>query len=121
MVVFVIKEIRRRKNISQYKLSQMTDISRTYIRNLEKNKYCNPSINILSLIAEALNVNIKDLFYTELDIDKLKKEMNRRIDKFGLNSQEALEISQIIDLLINVKMHKKRRTRIDFKAFYFLS
>lgn len=106
MIIFVIKMLRENKNISQYKLSQMTDISRTYLRNLENNKKCNPSIYILSLIAEALEVNVKDLFYSELDIKSLKKEMYHRIDKYGLDSKEVMEISQIIDLLINVKMKK---------------
>lgn len=107
MFVFVIKQLREKKKISQYKLSQMTDISRTYIRNLENNKVSNPTMHILSLIAEALEVNIKDLFYTELDLENLRKEMYRIIDEYGINSKEALEISQVIDLLINIKMDKK--------------
>ena len=74
MIVFVIKQLRESKGISQYKLSQMTDISRTYIRNLENNKKCNPSLHILSLVAEALEVDIKDLFYTKLDIENLRKK-----------------------------------------------
>jgi transcriptional regulator with XRE-family HTH domain len=102
MIVFVIKQLRESKGISQYKLSQMTDISRTYIRNLENNKKCNPSLHILSLIAEALEVDIKDLFYTKLDIENLRKKMHRKINKYGLNSKEVLEVSQIIDLLTNL-------------------
>lgn len=104
MLVFVIKQLRERKNISQYQLSQMTDVSRTYIRNLENNRRCNPSIHILSLIANALNVNIKELFYSDVEIENLKQEMYRRINKFGINSKEVIEISQIIDLLVNIKM-----------------
>lgn len=106
MFIFVIKELRKNKNISQYKLSQMTDISRTYLRNLENNKKCNPSMHILSLIAEALEVNVKDLFYTEADLKYLKKELNDKIDRYGLHSKEVMEISQIIDLLVNIKMKK---------------
>ena len=106
MFVFVIKSLREKKNISQYKLSQMTNISRTYLRNLENNKKCNPTMSVLQLIANALDVNIKDLFYSELDIDILKEEMYRRIDEFGINSKEVLEVSQVIDLLINIKMRK---------------
>ena len=106
MIIFVIKQLRESKNISQYKLSQMTDISRTYIRNLENNKMCNPTLHILSLIANALEVNIKDLFYSNLDIENLKQEMYNRIDKYGINSKEVLEVSQIIDLLVNIKMKK---------------
>lgn len=107
MVVFVIKELRENKGISQYRLSQMTDISRTYIRNLENNKKCNPSLHILSLIAEALEVDIKDLFYTKLDIENLRKKLHRRINKYGLNSKKVMEISQIIDLLTNLKNTEK--------------
>jgi transcriptional regulator with XRE-family HTH domain len=103
MFVFVIKQLREKKNISQYRLSQMTDISRTYIRNLENNKKCNPTLNILYLIADALEVNIKDLFYSELDLEELRNEMHNRIDKYGINSKETMEISQIIDLLLNIK------------------
>lgn len=102
MIVFVIKQLRESKGISQYKLSQMTDISRTYIRNLENNKKCNPSLHILSLVAEALEVDIKDLFYTKLDIENLRKKMHRKINKYGLDSKEVLEVSRIIDLLTNL-------------------
>lgn len=52
-------------------------------------------------------MKVDDLFYSELDIDSLKEELNRRIDVFGLNSLEVREISQILDLLINIKMRKK--------------
>ena len=106
MVVFVIKQLRESKNISQYKLSKITNISRTYLRNLEKNKVCNPTMHTLDLIAQALNVNIKDLFYSKLDIEELKEELNYRIDKFGLNSNEVMEASQILDLIINIKKEK---------------
>lgn len=108
MIIFVIKQLRESKNISQYKLSQMTDISRTYLRNLENNKKFNPTMHILLLIADALEVNVKDLFYTELDIDKLKEELNNRVEKYGLEAKETIEVSQIIDLLINIKMRQKK-------------
>ena len=107
MFVFVIKQIRESKGISQYRLSQMTDISRTYIRNLENNKKCNPTLHILYLIAEALEVDIKDLFYTQLDIDNLRKILHKKINKYGLNSKKVLEISQTIDLLTTLKNTEK--------------
>lgn len=106
MFVFVIKDIRKNKNMSLYKLSQLTGLSRTYLRDLENNKKFNPSINTLEKISNALNVNVKKLFYSTLDIEDLRREMHRRIDKYGLDSQEVLETSQIIDLLLNIK-HKE--------------
>ena len=32
--------------------------------------------------------------------------MYRRINKYGIDSKEVLEVSQVIDLLINIKMNK---------------
>lgn len=106
MIIFRIKEIRKNKNITAYQLSKKVGITRAYLSELENGKRLNPTLRILSDIAEALEVNIKDLFYTELDIDDLKEEMYRRIDEYGLDSNEAMEISRIIDLLVNIKMRK---------------
>ncbi len=38
MVIFVIKNIRKSKNISLYRLSKSTGITRSYLRDLENNK-----------------------------------------------------------------------------------
>lgn len=103
MYVFVIKLLRRSKNITLYKLSQVTGISRTYLRELENNNVFNPTMKILDKIANALDVTIKDLFYYDNDVNKLKEEMYHRIENFGLDSKEVYEISQIIDLLLNVE------------------
>lgn len=103
MYVFVIKLLRRSKNITLYKLSQVTGISRTYLRELENNNVFNPTMKILDKIANALDVTIKDLFYYDNDVNKLKEEMYHRIEVFRLDSKEVYEISQIIDLLLNVE------------------
>lgn len=106
MLVFNIKNIRISKNISIKELSRKTGISRTYIRELENQNKTNPTLASLNKIATALKVNIKDLFYSTIELENLRKEMYRRIDKFGLNSKEVLEVSQIIDLLVNIKMNE---------------
>ena len=67
----------------------------------------NPTLDTLYKISSVLDVNIKKLFYTELDIDILKLEMYKKIDEFGIRSKEVLEISQVIDLLINIEMRDK--------------
>ena len=103
MFVFVIKNIRERKNLTIYKLSKMTGINRSYLTQLENNKKFNPSLKTMYSIARALEVKVDDLFYSELDIETLRDEMHSRIDQYGINSKEVMEISQIIDLLINVK------------------
>ncbi len=106
MIVFRIKQIRESKNITAYRLAKDIKISRSYLSELENNKKMNVSLQVLVDIADYLNVNVKDLFYTTFDINSLKQKMYRRIDKYGINSPEVLEISQIIDLLINIDMRK---------------
>lgn len=106
MIVFNIKRIREKQNISIRKLSQLAGLSRTYLSNLENNKRVNPTLSSLSAISTVLNVDIKELFYSDIELDKLKEEMYDRINKFGINSPETLEISKIIDLLININMRK---------------
>lgn len=107
MIIFNLKEIRKNKNMSIYRLSKLTGLSRTYIRNIENNKKVNPTIKILFDIAKVLDVNIKDLFYTTFDIEDLKQKMYKSIADNGINAKETLEISQLIDLLINIKMKEE--------------
>ena len=107
MILFDIKRIRKQKNITIYGLSKSTGLSRTYIRNIENNKNTNPTLNSLFLIANALEINIKDLFYTAFDISLLRKKMHSYIDEYGLDSKEVLEVSQLIDLLLNIDMKEK--------------
>lgn len=103
MYIFVIKEIRTKAKCSIKKLSEKTGLSRAYLYDLEHNRRINPTLQSLIKIASALNVNVKDLFYTRFDIEDLRKEMYRRIKKYGLESKEALEVSQLLDLVLNIK------------------
>ena len=102
MIIYAIRNLRKSKNITLDELSNRTSISNSYLSKLENNKVTNCTINTLEKIAEALEVNIKDLFYSKLDIKYLKEKLNETIDEYGLKSKEALEISQLVDLLINV-------------------
>ena len=69
MIVFNIRNIRKSKKISLRKLSDMTGISRAYLYDLESNRRFNPTLFILQKIAEVLEVNIKELFYSLNELD----------------------------------------------------
>ena len=103
MIVFVIKHFCEEKVFWRYKLAKFVGISKPYLIFLEENKRMNPTLHVLESIANVLNVNIKKLFYSELDVEELREEMYHRIEVFGLDSKEVYEISQIIDLLLNVE------------------
>lgn len=102
MFVFVVKNIRENKKISLNKLSEETRISKSYLHELESNKKFNVGLDKLYKISTVLDVNVKDLFYTSLDTEVLRKELHNKISKYGLDSKEVLEISKIIDLLVNI-------------------
>lgn len=108
MIIFNIENIRESKGISLNKLHRLTGISRAYLYDLENNRRSNPSLHILQLIADALDVGVKSLFYETVEVKNLKKELYKRIDKYGLNSPEAMEISQVIDLLVNIDLTERR-------------
>lgn len=102
MFIFVIKKIRNQKKVSMKELCEKTKLSRSYLTKLENNHLNTCSLETLKKISDAIEVNIKDLFYTTADIDDLKEELNEIVDVYGLNSEEVTEISQLIDSLINI-------------------
>ena len=102
MIIFVIKNLRKQKNITLNNLCERTGLSHSYLTKLENNHLTNCSTQTLEKIATTLDTNIKNLFYTKLDIDFLKEKLNETIDIYGIDSKEALEISQLIDLIINI-------------------
>lgn len=52
--------LRKKENLSQAKLSELSGVSISYIKKLEL-KQQNPSVETLEKIAKALRVDIKDL------------------------------------------------------------
>lgn len=56
-----IKKIRKKKEISQDRLSKLADITHTTLAKIESGVNNNPTIKTLQKIAQALNVKIDDL------------------------------------------------------------
>lgn len=81
-----IKEIRKRKNISQEKLAKMIDMNHRSIVRLE-NSYSKPSLETLNKIAKALNVKITDFFETETIKSRTEiiKDIQNSIDSMNDN------------------------------------
>ncbi len=64
-----IKEKRKEKQISQMKLSELADISQSYLANIEIGKYT-PSLDTLLKISLALEINPGELFPKMFNNDK---------------------------------------------------
>lgn len=55
-----IKEARKSARLAQLELAKKTDLSRSYIGDIEKDRY-NPSVSTLQLIATATNTPLENL------------------------------------------------------------
>ena len=55
-----IKEARKSAGLTQLELAKKTELSRSYIGDIEKDRY-NPSVSTLQLIATATNTSLEDL------------------------------------------------------------
>ena len=74
-----IKVIRIKNGVSQMELSLKSNLSQSFIANLEKGKK-QPSVLTLIRIAEALNVNPQDFFPEPVNLNT-KEETKEKIRK----------------------------------------
>lgn len=62
-----IKKYRKKLNISQEKLAEKSDISISYIKQIESNKnYTNISLTVLLKLSKALDTSLENLFKNNL-------------------------------------------------------
>ncbi|MBZ9536510.1 helix-turn-helix transcriptional regulator [Cytobacillus oceanisediminis] len=86
-----IKIHRKKAGLTQVVLAEKANMSRSYLADLERNRY-NPSLDTLTAIAEALNINVSNLLdeeekensfepkLTEKDERDIQKELQKMID-----------------------------------------
>jgi len=73
-IIDKIKEIRIKNGVSQMELSLRSNLSQSFIANLEKGKK-HPSVLTLIRIADALNVNPQEFF--PIFVDSSTKEQTK--------------------------------------------
>lgn len=58
-----LKNIREKKGLTIEKLAELAGISTGYLCHLERGSRKNPSIRVMKNIAEALNIDIEEIFF----------------------------------------------------------
>lgn len=95
-----IKSIRKLKKLTQIELAKKANISRSYLADVEGNRY-NPSIETLISISNALNIPISDLFedhekksfsIKEIAVDEKRKNAIYKIKFFNGFQYDQIEI-----------------------------
>jgi transcriptional regulator with XRE-family HTH domain len=89
MAILRLKEIMNLKGISRDELASGVGVSATTISNISSEKNL-PTIQLLLKIAEALDVDIRELFIptrgtaiTQLEIDEAKELIERGLNKLN--------------------------------------
>lgn len=72
-----IKSFRKENNLTQKELAKKSNISRSYLADIENDRY-NASLDTLKSIANSLEVNISDLIEEDLSKDKDSKITKNR-------------------------------------------
>ena len=103
MFIFLIKEVREQKGITQEELSKTSGISRNYIAELENNKKINPSFKTIYKISIALGVEIRQIYVAIGDIIKLENLLYKDINETKFSSNEILKIRQLLNRLLELK------------------
>lgn len=87
-----IKQYRKLNNLTQQELAEKANISRSYLADVEKNRY-NPSLDTLNKIAEALNIPLSVL----LGEDNKAKSFSDNLNKLDNEEAKLSYINTIMD------------------------
>lgn len=79
----------------------MTELSISYLSEIENNKDCNPSLLTIVKIATALDEKLDDIYFVDDELESLKKALNIYIDVYGIQDDETLALSKKINELMN--------------------
>ena len=85
-----LKSIRVAKNMSVYKLSQLSGVSETHIRDLERGDR-NPSIDTLCRLVEPMGVPVSELFTESNSMTVLSDEEKALLDCYRMLSKDKAE------------------------------
>ncbi len=85
-----LRTTRKSKKISVYKLSQMSGVSETHIRDLERGDR-NPSFDTLDRLAKPLGLSLADLFKENREVCYLNNEEAEFVECFRMLSEDKAE------------------------------
>jgi transcriptional regulator with XRE-family HTH domain len=84
-----LKYFRTHRRLSQSQLAEKADISVTFLSNIERGKMF-PKVETLSRLTESLNVDVHELFKTDLIPEDNKKVMRRLTEDMTKNVNLAM-------------------------------
>lgn len=113
----IIKEYRQKANLTQQKLADEIGVSAAYIQQLENGIKNNPSLEVLSKISKALNIDVDLLFNTKEkeDIRLLQNIFKKMANDEPFPIYENKNLNQSIEIL---KLLKDKIENKELKDFF---
>ncbi len=85
-----LKNLRKSKGISVYRLSELSGVSQTHIRDIERGDR-NPSVDTLTRLTAPMGISLCELFNESEEIAFLNKSEKELIECFRLLSKEKAD------------------------------
>lgn len=89
-------------------MKERTELSTSYLSEIENNKVKNPSLMVMVKIAKVLDVKLDELYFVTDEIKSWKKALNIYVEAYGINDERTIKFSQKVNEEINKKTIKNR-------------
>lgn len=100
-----IAEIRKRRGYTLSELAELSNISKSYLSNIERNINKNPSLEVMQKIAKVLNVDFIMLIEPNLDIDShfyIEQEWSdllKELKNLGIEKNDIQEYKTLVEFI----------------------
>ncbi|MBT2657096.1 helix-turn-helix transcriptional regulator [Bacillus sp. ISL-18] len=114
-----IYELRKKRGLTLSELASRSEISKSYLSNIERGLNQNPSINVLKKISLVLNVELKTLLKAEVSnedtvFDKEWIDLVIELKERGIDKIQLQEYKTLIEF---IKWQNQNITNKDKKSF----
>lgn len=91
-----IKRARKKLNITQEQLGEMSDVTSAYIGQIERNERT-PSLKRLKKIAKQLDISVEYLIVGAKSTVEINEELKKELD--GISENQKLLITEIVRVI----------------------
>ncbi|MDE6835002.1 MAG: helix-turn-helix transcriptional regulator [Ruminococcus sp.] len=95
-----LRKLRENRNMSMYRLTQITGVSGHHIKGIEEGTR-QPTIETLSRLAVALGSSLAEIFNDDMECTYLSEKERRLIENFRTLSDEKAEVLLNISDVLN--------------------
>lgn len=96
-----LRKLREDKNMSMYRLTQITGVSGHHIKGIEEGKR-QPTIETLGMLTEALGSSLAEIFNNDTECTYLSEKERQLIENFRTLSDEKADVLLSMSEVLNI-------------------